>query len=204
MSEGVARTESPMVLVHLQPVINMSDDEFFDFCQLNRELRIERTAGGDLLIMPPVGGETSARNNELGWQLTRWAKKDGSGVVFDSSCGFVLPNGATRSPDAAWIEQSRLAALTPSQKKKFIPLCPDFVIELRSPSDSLKDVKEKMEEYVSQGTRLGWLFDPVNRRVHVYRPQAAVESIAGAASLSGEPVLKGFVLDLKPIWEVAL
>src|SRR5258706_12028961 len=104
--------------------------------------------------MPPVGGETSARNNELGWELTRWAKKDGSGVVFDSSCGFVLPNGATRSSDAAWIEQSKLTALTPAQKKKFTQLCPDFVIELRSPSDSLKDVKEKMEEYISQGARL--------------------------------------------------
>ena len=204
MNEVIARSESPVFLVHLQPVINMSDDEFFDFCQLNRELRIERTAGGDLLIMPPVGGETSARNNELGWQLTRWAKKDGSGVVFDSSCGFVLPNGATRSPDAAWIEQSKLAELTPAQKKKFIQLCPDFVIELRSPSDSLKDVKEKLEEYVSQGARLGWLFDPVNRRVYVYRPKSTVETIDNPASLSGDPVLKGFVLDLQPVWEVTL
>ena len=204
MSEVIVEAASPMFLVHLQPVINMSDEEFFDFCQLNRELRIERTAEGDLLIMPPVGGETSARNNELGWQLTRWAKEDGSGAVFDSSCGFVLPNGATRSPDAAWVQHSRLAVLTPDQKKKFIPLCPDFVIELRSPSDALKDVKEKMEEYVSQGARLGWLFDPFNRRVLVYRPQSPVETIDNASLLSGDPVLNGFVLDLTPIWELSL
>jgi Uma2 family endonuclease len=192
----------PLVL-QMQPAIEMTREQFFDFCQINRDLRIERTAEGELVIMAPAGGETSARNAELVMQVKLWANQDGSGVVFDSSGGFDLPNGATRAPDVAWVKRSRLAALTPEEKRKFIPLCPDFVIELRSPSDSLSTVQDKMEEYLANGAQLGWLIDPVSRRVYVYRPGADVERLDNPAEVTGDPVLAGFVLDLTPIWEPA-
>ncbi len=193
----------PLVL-HWPPAIEMTREQFFDFCQLNRDLRIERTVQGDIVLMPPTGGETGARNSRLTTQVTLWAEQDGSGVAFDSSTGFDLPNGATRSPDVSWVKRSRLAALTPEQKKKFLPLCPDFVIELRSPSDRLSTVQEKMEEYIANGAQLGWLIDPVERRVYIYRPRAAVERLENPVQLAGEPVLPGFVLELAPVWEPGL
>jgi len=193
--------ESPPLVLHLRPAIEMTREQLFQFCQLNRDLRIERTAEGDLVIMPPTGGETGARNAKLIAQVIRWAEQDGSGVVFDSSTGFDLPNGATRSPDVAWVKRSRLAALTPEQKQGFLPLCPDFVIELRSPSDPLSTLQEKMEEYRANGAQLGWLIDPVERRVYVYRPGAPVECLDNPTELKGDPVLPGFVLDLEAVWE---
>ena len=198
------RIESPPLVLRLRPVIEMTREQFFELCQLNRDLRIERTAEGDLVIMPPTGGETGARNAELVMQVKLWAKRDGSGVVFDSSTGFDLPNGATRSPDVAWVKRSRLAALTPEQKQRFLPLCPDFVIELRSPSDPLSILQEKMEEYLANGAQLGWLIDPVERQVYVYRPGAPVERLDNPAELRGDPVLPGFVLDLRTVWDVGL
>lgn len=188
--------------IHLQlrPVLDMNADEFFAVCQLNRDLRLERTAKGDLVIMAPAGGETGNRNARLTAFLTLWALHDGSGEPFDSSTGFILPNGAIRSPDAAWVKRSRLATLTPEQKKKFLPLCPDFLIELRSPSDSLEAIQEKMQEYVANGARLGWLLDPPERRVFVYRPRAAVECVENPPAISGDPELPGFILDLARIW----
>ena len=179
----------------------MTDEQFFEFCQINRDLRIERTAEGDVVIMPPAGGGTGARNSKINLQLGLWAKQDGRGVVFDSSTGFILPNGATRSPDAAWVERSRLRSLAPEQKEKFLPLCPDFVIELRSPSDPLAMVKEKMQEYISNGAQLGWLIDPTSRRVYVYRPGNDVECLENPTAVSADPTLTGFVLSLAEIWD---
>jgi Uma2 family endonuclease len=193
--------ELPPLVLHLRPAIEMTAEQFSEFCQLNRDLRIERTAGGDLIVMPPTFGKTGARNAEITAQLQLWAKRDRSGVAFDSSTGFTLPNGATRSPDAAWVKRTHLARLTPEQKEKFLPLCPDFVIELRSPSDPLKLVQGKMREYIANGARLGWLVDPLERRVYVYRPRTAVKRLDRPAHLSADPVLLGFVLDLSSIWE---
>ena len=201
MAAGVSSPEIEPIRVHLRPILDMNDDEFFEFCQLNRELRLERTAEGDLVIMAPAGGETGNRNALITALFTTWALQDGTGVPFDSSTGFILPNGATRAPDTAWVKRSRLAALTPEQKTKFLPLCPDFVIELRSPSDSLKVIQDKMDEYMANGARLGWLFDPLDRRVYVYRPGAAVECLENPSTIAGNPELPGFIFDLTRIWE---
>lgn len=190
----------PPLIVHLQPVVEMSDDQLYEFAQINRDLRIERNARAELIIMPPTGGETGERNDEITMQLRLWAKSDGTGATFDSSTGFRLPNGAVRSPDASWVGQSRLAALSDEEKKKFIPLCPDFAIELRSATDSLSVLQEKMREYLDNGAQFGLLLDPEQRRVYVYRPGLPVEELEGPETISGEPVLSGFVLDLREIW----
>jgi len=189
------------LVLFMSPVIDMTNDQFFDFCQLNRDLRIERTTEGDLVIMTPAGGETSWRNSELIIALGIWARQDGTGVVFDSSGGFVLPNGATRAPDAAWVKRSRLASLTPKEKKRFLPLCPDFAIELRSPTDRLKDVQDKMQEYIDNGLKLGWLIDPEEKQVYVYKPHNQVECLKNPSEISGDPILSGFLLDLEQIWQ---
>jgi Uma2 family endonuclease len=178
----------------------ISDDDFFEFCQVNRDLRIERTAEGEIIVMPPTGGETGAQNAEITMQLGSWSELDGSGHAFGSSTGFMLPNGAERSPDAAWIRRSRLAALTRKQKQKFLPLCPDFVIELRSPTDTVALLRNKLQEYMENGARLGWLLDPPSRRAHIYRAGMKAEIIEEPTELSGESVLPGFTLDLKEIW----
>jgi Uma2 family endonuclease len=148
----------------------MTDDEYFQFCQINQDLRIERTAQGDILIMPPAGGESSFRNNELSAELRDWARKDGRGRAFDSSVEYILPNGAAYSPDASWVLRSRLTTLTKEQKRKFLPLCPDFVVELMSPSDRLAKAQTKMQEWIANGVQLGWLLDPDHRTVYIYRP----------------------------------
>jgi Uma2 family endonuclease len=193
--------ERPPVVLQMSPVVNLTRDEFFNFCQLNRNLRLERTAGGEIVIMSPAGGSTGSRNSELNAQLRTWAKKDGRGVTFDSSTGFDLPNGATRSPDAAWVLRSRLAQLSPEAKERFLPLCPDFVVELRSPSDKLATLQEKMVEYVENVTQLGWLIDPLSHTVYVYQPAKRVQQLKNQRALSGNPMLPGFVLDLTGIWE---
>lgn len=196
----IEQQEDHRLTIQLPSLREMTDDEFFEFCQVNRDLRIERTAEGEIIVVPPAGGETGNRNAKLTGQLGVWSDRDGTGEVLDSSTGFKLPNGAERSPDAAWVSHSRLALLTVEQKRKFIPLCPDFVLELRSPTDRLIDLKEKMEEYLANGARLGWLLDPQDKRVYVYTPGREVESIDGALTISGEPVLHGFSLDLRSIW----
>ena len=201
MAEVVTRVEYRPVVLHTNPVLKMDEEQFFKLCQLNRDLRIERTAEGDLEVMPPTGGEAGSRNLKIALQLGTWTERDGAGVAFESSTGFKLPNGATRSPDAAWVRRERLVDLTVEQKQKFLPMCPDFVVELRSPTDSLSILQGKMREYAGNGTRLGWLIDPAERRVYVYRSDAEVERLDGASSLSGEPELPGFVLDLRKIWE---
>ena len=203
MSQVLAepQTSQAYITLRLKPAIKMTDDEFFALCQLNRDLRLERNAEGDIIVMPPTGGETGNRNAEITGQLVIWTKQDGIGAAFDSSTGFKLPNGADRSPDAAWVQKSRLAVLTQEEKEKFLPLCPDFVIELLSPSDELEEVKAKMDEYIENGARLGWLLEPRSRRVYVYRPGESVIMIENTGQISGEPELPGFVLNLREIWE---
>lgn len=204
MTETTFRTEILPVVLQTRPALDMDEEQFFEFCQQNRDWRIERTVEGDLEIMPPTGYETSDRNSELSMQLRLWAKRDGKGSASESSGGFVLPNGATRSPDAAWVRRERRAELSTEQKRRFLPLCPDFVVELRSPTDPLSTVEAKMREYAENGARLGWLVDPKARSVHVYRQDGTVEVINNPDKLSGDPVLPGFLLDLRPIWEPSL
>jgi Uma2 family endonuclease len=189
----------PLVL-RLRPALDVSEDQFFALCQLNRDLRLERNAKGELLIMPPAGGETGQRNAQITWQLVGWANRDGTGVPFDSSTGFKLPNTAVRAPDAAWMLRTRYEQIPAAQRKQFIPACPDFVLELRSPSDRLVDAQDKMTEYVANGARLGWLIDSEPRHVYVYRPNAAVERLENPSRVDGAAVLPGFVLELRTIW----
>ena len=195
------QTSPGYVTLHLSPAIELSDDEFFELCQINRDLRFERTSEGDIIIMAPTGAETGSRNADITAQLRNWAKRNGEGVAFDSSTGFNLPNRADRSPDAAWVLRSRLAKLRREEKQKFLPLCPDFTIELLSPTDRLDTTRAKMDEYIENGSRLGWLIDPENRRVHVYRPNTPVVIMENISEISADPELPGFVLDLKEIWE---
>ena len=190
------------VVLHWPPSLHLVNDQFFDFCQANKELRIERTAQGDCEIMAPTGGETSWRNCRLITLLSIWAEQDGRGVVFDSTGGFILPNGAIRSPDVSWVKRTRLTALTAEQKQRFLPLCPDFVIELRSPSDSIKTLQDKMQEYSENGASLGWLIDPEARRVLVFQPQKTMVSLDMPEFLSADDLLIGFRLELQKIWDV--
>ncbi|TYT69272.1 Uma2 family endonuclease [Microcystis aeruginosa] len=178
----------------------LSDEQFFQLCQDNRDLRLERSAKGDLIIMPPTGGETGNSNAGITAQLWLWNNLHKLGVVFDSSTGFKLPNGADRSPDAAWIPLEKWQALTPQQKERFLPLSPDFVIELMSPSDSLETARKKMQEYLDNGTRLGWLINRKTREVEIYRQGQAVEILTNPESLSGENMLPEFSLNLTLIW----
>ena len=190
------------VVVHFEPSkLRMNDDEFFNFCQLNPKLRIERTSAGDIIVMAPTGGKTGRLNAKLIVAFGGWAERDGTGQVFDSSTEFILPNRAGRAPDVSWVRNERWEALTEKQQEQFPPLCPDFVVELRSPTDRLKTLIKKMEEYIANGAQLAWLIDPVERKVHIYRPGAPVEVIDDAKQVSGEPLLKGFVLDVQPLWD---
>jgi Uma2 family endonuclease len=189
--------DRPMVI---QWEHQMTDDEYFQFCQINRKLRIERTAQGDILIMPPAGFESGYRNNELSAQLRNWALKDGRGLAFDSNTEYMLPNGAAYSPDASWVLSSRVETLTKDQKRKFPPLCPDFVIELMSPSDRLPKAKAKMQEWTANGVQLAWLLDPDHRTAYIYRPGHEPEQIVNPERLIGEGPVAGFVLELADIW----
>ncbi len=185
--------------IHERSGLRVSPRGFERICTLNRDLRLERTAKGELIVMPPAGSETGRINNNISARLWIWAKNDRNGESFDSSSGFTLANGAVRSPDASWIRLDRWNALSPEQKRTFAPICPDFVVELMSPSDNKKDLHEKMKEYISQGARLGWLIDPIARSVEIHRPDRAVEVLQNPESLSGEDVLPGFTLAMKAI-----
>jgi Uma2 family endonuclease len=186
--------------LNLDRAIEMSDDQFYQLCRNNPELKFERNAHGELIVMPPTGGETGRRNSNLITDVTLWNRQTRLGQVFDSSTCFKLPNGADRSPDVSWIRQDRWDGLTPEQKEKFPPICPDFVIELMSPSDTLATVRAKMQEYMDNGVKLGWLLNRKDRQVEIYRPDRAVEVLQSPGSLSGETVLPGFVLNLDMIW----
>ncbi|HHP7244287.1 MAG TPA: Uma2 family endonuclease [Elainellaceae cyanobacterium] len=187
------------MVLNLHPLIELTHEQFAALCHHNQDLRLERTATGDLVIMPPTGGETGRRNLNLASQLWLWNQRSQLGEAFDSSTGFTLPNGATRSPDAAWVTKARWQALTSEQRRSFIPLCPDFAVELLSPSDTLPSVRPKMQEYLENGLRLGWLIDPTTKRVECYRPDDTVEVLENPKELVGDPVLPGFVLDLSDI-----
>jgi Uma2 family endonuclease len=184
--------------LNLEPITDLTHEQFRELCQANRDIQLELTAQGKLIVMPPTGWESGKRNMKLGSRLNVWSEADGTGIAFDSSTGFRLPNGAVRSPDAAWVRQDRLDALNPNPES-FLPLAPDFVIELRSASDSMKDLQDKMHEYMANGVRLGWLLNPKDQAVEIYRAGQEVEIQQSPASLSGEEVLPGFVLDLKGI-----
>jgi Uma2 family endonuclease len=186
--------------VNLNSLIEMTDEQFFHLCQNNRELRFERNANGELIIMPPTVGEAGNKNARITQQVMNWTDVDGTGIAFDSSTCFKLPNGADRSPDASWIKLERWNALTDEEKQKFPPICPDFVIELLSPSDNLKTTQEKMEEYIDNGVYLGILINLKSHQVEIYRQGKDVEVLESPTTISGEDILKGFVLNLGMIW----
>jgi Uma2 family endonuclease len=178
----------------------LTPEQFALLCQENCDLRFELTAQQELIIMPPTGSETGRRNSKLAVRVGTWAEVDGTGVAFDSSAGFTLPNGAIRSPDASWVRRERWDALTKEQRIGFAPLCPDFVVELRSPSDRLSDLHDKMQEYIDNGARLGWLIDLIDKRAYIYRPGQPVESLDDPATLNGDPVLPGFILSVRELY----
>lgn len=188
------------ITIDLHSVVDLTDEQFSKLCQANPDIKLERTAKGELIVMPPTGGETGDRNSEINFQLRTWNKQNQLGKVFDSSTGFKLPNGADRSPDASWVKLERWQALTPAQRQKFPPLAPDFVVELRSASDELKPLQNKMQEYRDNGVRLGWLIDPQNQQVEIYRQGQDVEVVRLSTTLSGEDVLPEFVLVLQDIF----
>ncbi|MBD1882876.1 Uma2 family endonuclease [Microcoleus vaginatus] len=196
-------TEPETISIELPNAIGLfvTPEQFEALALANPDLRLERSAQGELIVNPPTGGESSSRNLSISGQLGNWCEThEHLGEGFDSSGGFILPNGAIRSPDASWVSRTRWEALTPKQRKGFVPLCPDFVVELRSASDSLSTLQTKMREYIDNGARLGWLIDPPNRQVEIYRQQAEVEILINPAELSGEDVLPGFVLNLRRVW----
>ena len=178
-------------------------DWFYEFCQINDFWRFERTAQGEIIVMAPPGGDSGYSESRAITQLMNWTDKKRSGRAYGNT-GFRLPNGAVRSPDAAWVRQDRLAKLTRDETRKHIPLCPDFVIEIRSPSDRLPKLQAKMVEYLENGARLGWLIDPDKRRVHVYRPRKPVEILDHPMKVPASPEVPGFVLKLAEIWNPGL
>lgn len=186
------------LILNLEPVISLTHEQFYQLCQTNRDVRLERTAEGHLIVMPPTGWGSGKRNADLTTDLNNWNRQTKLGIVFDSSTGFTLPNGADRSPDVAWVKQERLESLNPDPNQ-FLPLAPDFAVELRSASDNLKPLQAKMREYIENGVCLGWLINPQAQQVEIYRPEQAVEILQSPTTLSGEDVLPGFSLDLRQI-----
>jgi Uma2 family endonuclease len=186
--------------INLDPIVKLTREQFYELCAANPELKLERNANGELVIMSPTGGETGTWNSDITIDLGIWNRQTATGKTFDSSTGFSLPRGSDRSPDAAWIPIEKWNALTAAQRKKFLPLCPDFAIELLSPTDSWIKGLAKMQEYQDNGCRLGWLIDPESKRVAIYRLGQPVEILEAPLSLSGEDVLLGFVLNLENIW----
>ncbi|MBD2105862.1 Uma2 family endonuclease [Nodosilinea sp. FACHB-13] len=183
----------------LDPVVRLTREQFYELCKVNHDIRLERSSTGDLILMPPTGWESGRQNSKLNLRVGAWAEQDGTGFVFDSSTGFSLPNGADRSPDVAWVAKSRIEALAPDPAK-FLSLAPDFVIELRSATDKLATLQHKMAEYRDCGVRLGWLIDPKEKRVEIYRLGRPPEYLSQPEQLSGEEVLPGFVLVMAEIW----
>lgn len=200
MTTLLIQTENTPLTVNLPAIAPMTHAQFYDFCLANRDLRIERTASGDVVIMPPAFADTGNRNFNIAAQLGNWTEQDGTGIGFDSSAGFTLPNGAIRSPDASWIRLDRWQTLTDEQKASFAPICPDFVIELRSASDTLTSLQDKLTEYMANGAVLGWLIDRKNQTVHLYRPDQEPTILDKPETVSGDPELPGFVLQMAKIW----
>ena len=196
----ILSTDQPPIALQFQRKMEMSADQFFDFCQLNKELRIERSSKGDISIMSPTGLNSGGRELELNRQLGNWARENGGGIAYGSSTGFTLSNGAVRSPDAAWVSHARLKKMTASQLDKFAPVCPEFVIELKSPSDRISDLKAKMQEYIDNGALLGLLIIAEKKLVYKYMPNKPVQELKNKQKISCEPVLPGFELVVKEIW----
>ncbi|TVR15841.1 MAG: Uma2 family endonuclease [Phormidium sp. GEM2.Bin31] len=194
------QTETAPVIVSFPTLAPMSRDEFLSFCQANEQLRIERAATGEVEIMPPAFSDTGNRNFNLAVQLGIWTEEDGTGLGFDSSAGFTLANGAMRSPDASWVKRAKWNQLSEEEKASFAPICPDFVVELRSKSDALATLQAKMQDYIDNGASLAWLIDRPQRRVWIYRPQQAPQCLENPAEVSGEPELPGFTLTMATIW----
>ncbi|MEH2462936.1 Uma2 family endonuclease [Nostoc sp.] len=191
---------SPLVL-KIPSSMQMTDEQFFEFCQVNRDLRIERNKFREISIMPPTGGTTGNRGGNIFGQLWVWSEQDSTGITFDSSTGFKLSTNANRSPNASWIQLERWNSLSAKQQERFDPICPDFVVELKSPSDNLQTLKEKMEEYMNEpGIQLGWLIDRKQCKVYIYRPKLPEECLDNPASVSGESVLPGFILNMNKVW----
>jgi Uma2 family endonuclease len=180
--------------------LRLTGAQFEQLCRDNRDLRLELTSQGELIVMPPTGSKTGQRNSSLTSQIGSWALKNGTGVAFDSSTGFTLPDGAIMSPDGSWVRRERWDALTKEEQEGFAPICPDLAIELRSPSDSLSRLKIKMQEYIENGAQLAWLIDPFERRVYIYRPRVEVDVITDPEMVSGDPLLPGFRLRLVELW----
>ena len=190
------------VKLTLDPESPMTDDQYFDFCMANPNLRLERTAEGEIVIVPPAGWESSYRSGHAFRRLGDWAERDGRGKASDASAEFILPTGAAFSPDAAWVSNGRIAQLSKAQKRKFPPVCPEFVIEVMSPSDRLKAAQRKMSEWIRAGVDLAWLIDGDARTVYIYRAgQTGAETRTGILTLAGEGPVADFVLDLTAIWE---
>lgn len=186
---------SEAIVLNLNTV-NLSDEQFYQLCKINESWRLEQTAQGELIIMPPVGGISGNREADLNADVVLWNRQTKLGKVFSSSTIFILPNGGKRSPDVAWVANSRWSALTLEQQEKFVPLCPDFVIELRSRTDSLVQLRDKMQEYLESGLKLGWLIDPQNQQVEIYHPHQKVKILQLPTTLLGEDILRGFTLEL--------
>jgi Uma2 family endonuclease len=186
--------------LNLDSITHLTHEQFRALCRENRDVRLELTAKGELIVMPPTGWESGRRNIKLAARLENWTEENGTGVAFDSSTGFILPNGSIRSPDVAWVAKERIMAINPNPDG-FLPLAPDFVIELRSASDRLKPIQIKMQEYLENGVRLGFLLNPQDRRVEIYRLGKPVEVLQSPTEVFGEDVLPGFVLNLKGIFE---
>ena len=187
------------ITINFNNVMNLIDDQFYQLCRDNPDIKLERNQRGELIIMSPTGGETGSCNSEMNAEFVIWNRKTKLGKVFDSSTCFKLPNGGNRSPDVSWIQLERWNSLSAQQREKFPPIAPDFVLELMSPSDGLSDIQKKMQEYMAAGVKLGWLLN-INRQVEIYRQGQAVEILNSPPSLSGEEVLPGFILDLSVIW----
>ncbi len=197
---SASHVSMPPIILRLRPVVDLTPDQLLELSALNRDVRLELTAQGELIVMSPTGGRSGGRNLALAGLLWTWTQQNGTGIAFDSSTGFTLRDNAVRSPDAAWIQLSRWNALSPDQQEQYPPLCPDFVVELHSKSDTVGNLRAKMEEWLKNGVPLGWLIDPYAKRVYVYRPDAPVEELQNPETISGEPVLPGFVLDLRKVW----
>jgi Uma2 family endonuclease len=185
------------VILHPPP---MTDDEYYDFCQRYDGFRVERMSDGSVVIMPPAGWESGFQNSELSAQLRNWAKQDGRGKAFNSNTEYLLPDGSALSPDASWVSQKKIDQVPTNRRKKFPHICPDFVVELMSPSDRLNSAKAKMRQWIRNGVELGWLIDPHRKQVFLYRPNSEMEILESPSQVTGEGPVAGFVLDLKEIW----
>lgn len=200
MARNLTQIDDAYIPPELIGAKGMTPEQFEQLCRKYRKLRLELTSTGELIVMPPTGSETGRQNADLTYQLEAWSRQDKTGVVFGSSAGFILPNGAIRSPDASWIKREKWDSLTAQQRKRFGPFCPDFAVEIRSPSDTLTELYLKMFEYLENGMSLGWLIDPSKRQVYVYRPNEEVVILDSPETVSGDPLLPGFKLNLAELW----